>query len=84
MFSPGQKIECVDSRLEANPNHRRTPLIKGAVYAVREVGGRTEAFVRVDGLGGLWWPARRFRPLVERKTDISIFTAMLKPQKVTA
>lgn len=28
--------------------------------------------------------ARRFRPLIERKTDISIFTAMLTPQGVDA
>lgn len=38
-----------------------------------------------------WWSGewregafnvRRFRPVVERKTDISIFTAMLTPKKV--
>lgn len=26
-----------------------------------------------------WWWAEAFRPIVERKTDISIFTKMLKP-----
>lgn len=27
------------------------------------------------------WPASRFRPITERKTDISIFKAMLNPSK---
>ena len=29
------------------------------------------------------WIARRFRPLVERKTDISIFKKMLVPKRAT-
>ncbi|HQR14200.1 MAG TPA: hypothetical protein PLZ37_06525 [Nitrospira sp.] len=29
------------------------------------------------------FPARNFRPVQERKTDISIFTAMLNPSQVT-
>jgi hypothetical protein len=38
-----------------------------------------------DGdVGEIPFAAFRFRPVVERKTDISIFTAMLKPSKVEA
>ena len=29
-----------------------------------------------------WWWACAFRPVVERETDISIFTAMLNPSKL--
>ena len=41
---------------------------------------------QVDGplSGEITYSVKCFRPLVERKTDISIFTAMLTPQKARA
>ncbi len=36
-----------------------------------------------DGLIEPAWPVLRFRPLVERKTDISIFERLLNPSKQT-
>jgi hypothetical protein len=82
-FRVGQKVVCVDAgvgAIDASPY-----LTQGGVYTV--------SIVRVDSLGVLvlglsgvahQWRSSRFRPAVERKTDISIFTAMLKPSKVKA
>jgi len=39
--------------------------------------------VWASGTWELAWPAHRFRPLVERKTDISIFKKMLVPRRQT-
>jgi hypothetical protein len=64
-------------------------LVAGRVYTISGIGtwnGRLHVDVaeveRVDP--GLGWRADRFRPIVERKTDISIFTAMLRPLKANA
>lgn len=74
----------------------------GTVYTVREIddkyiqwygepGIRVEEFIVAPVLTGAGWVepcslASWFRPAVERKTDISIFTRMLNPsqEKVTA
>lgn len=74
-------------------------LRKGAVYAIRATGVCPCWLVQVvwldeivreieDGFeryGELGFGAARFRPIVEKKTDISIFTSMLTPapKKVT-
>lgn len=87
MFAPGQRVVCVD----ASPTYlgRPVPLRKGAVYTIAAIG--EEDFYGVLGLylveiaagsDGKHLDAfrhTRFRPAVERKTDISVFTAMLKP-----
>lgn len=91
---PGQKVEFIGrgnyARLpssEERPRH-------GVVYTVRDVyihesepgvvGVRLSEIVRprhpiypVEK----GWDATEFRPIVERKTDISIFTKMLTPDK---
>ncbi len=84
MFRVGQKVVCVDaSRLRA-----RAPLKKGAVYTVRWAGQRptdhepgimVEEFSCWHSRHHLEWSFRatRFRPVVDRPTDISIFTRML-------
>jgi hypothetical protein len=70
----------------------------GRVYTIRAVslmwGREFLRFVEivnpiklfVEGLDEVVFPARNFRPVIERKTDISIFTSMLTPnrQKVDA
>lgn len=66
----------------------------GTVYTVRCVEGehiRLAELVNpdvpyVDGVAEPLWIAERFRPVVERKTSIEIFTAMLntKPARVDA
>lgn len=80
-FRVGQKVVCVDASLPANPWHCQHPLVKDRIYTVQSLEG--PKCIDIDGSRRAWqnW---RFRPLVARKTDISIFTAMLKPSKVKA
>lgn len=75
------------------PDH----VIKGGIYTVREVDERTLPLFGVVGIRlhealgqtrmtciGSWetaFSATCFRPVVERKTDISVFTRMLTPTK---
>lgn len=84
IFYVGQKVVCVDN----GPTPGRAGWLAdipqtGEVYTI-------EAFLEVEGEPGFilkeiknteYWgfsyAARRFRPVVERKTDISIFTKML-------
>ena len=78
-FRVGQKVVCV---------HPVDDLVKDAVYEVLAIGlsWRNTQMLDVNDsqFGCLAFYAWRFRPLVERKTDISIFTAMLNPSKVKA
>lgn len=65
----------------------------GDVYTVRAIRPWKDTAVLLLGevdnshLGYMLEPGFRqsfFRPVIERKTDTSVFTAMLKPSKVTA
>lgn len=88
MFHIGQKVICVDTR---SPVIRGTQtdikrLAEGAQYIVTNtrIDPRTGIpAIQVDAIPEkyIWAQARRFRPLIEHKTDISIFTAMLKPKQ---
>lgn len=93
MFSVNQKVVCVD------PVHRCrriAQLTKNTVYVVRDCGEELlcpgEFWVLLRGihnistiaLGEIGYDARRFRLIAEKETNISIFTAMLKPSKVDA
>jgi hypothetical protein len=89
MFHIGQEVECVDD----SPSYYGHPcgLQKGNIYTITIIAQRP------DGLGicvaeepntygdiyAPYWMAERFRPIVKRKTDISIFTKMLVPEKVS-
>lgn len=87
MFRVGQKIVCVDAS-------GTNGIVENGVYTVSDkcpecavdgffgpmtfisiVGEAHDSGLKCNG-----WRASRFRPLVERKTDISIFTKMLTPQ----
>jgi hypothetical protein len=84
MFSPDERVICVDASLPANPWHRAHPLVRGRVYVVHALGPYhpTEPCIDIDGSGRMW-ECRRFRPLRKTTTDISIFTAMLTGTKVS-
>lgn len=80
-FRVGQKVVCVDdtySTIGGSPS-----LLKyGAVYTVAAVGlyGGKHPHIdlrEVPAPVPLAWEPRRFRPAVENKTDISIFTKIL-------
>lgn len=79
MFRVGQKVVCVDA---SGTFH----LEKGAIYSilsieVADISGSPilQVDCRPDIFGCRGYYATRFRPLVSRKTDISIFTALLTP-----
>ena len=89
MFHVGQRVVCVD----ASPSKWITPykVVLGAVYTIRgfdtESDGTYLNEVPDDPIESPWttprgWNPKRFRPLVERKTAISIFESMLTPNKV--
>lgn len=91
-FRVGQKVVCVDGSPAVGGGTWGLEPQKGSVYEIRNIGtglvhGQPTlmfGIVELDGtVPGVFWRASRFRPVVERKTDISIFTAMLNPSKQT-
>lgn len=91
-FHIGQKVVCVDD--SPNPTLGASRLTKGQIYVIRALSygyDDTHFCVHVHGVhGGLrprgrgergFYP-RRFRPVVERKTDISIFIEILDRETV--
>ena len=95
MFFVGQKVVCIDAQSSGGHPWFPCGLTEGHVYTVRGVGeydciwlGRNlcmwlEEIVRGEDVP---FHVRRFRPLVERKTDISCFTRILarikEPERV--
>lgn len=95
MFHVNQKVVCVNAK--PSPICRITGvsnLSKGAIYTIRDIevweGVECVRLVEIverpyHFIDRGWlepsWRANRFRPVVSRKTDISIFTAMLTPSK---
>lgn len=81
-FHPGQEVICV------NDEGVRRWLRKGTHYTISKVAFRQDlgqwfvgvAEVPSSGPDGVAWYPSRFAPL--RKTDISVFTAILKSTKV--
>lgn len=85
-FRIGQKVVCVDASVHGPDSIR---LCKGAIYTVGDIDPARDRF---DEIGLIvceiemkrhngWsasFRASRFRPVVERKTDISIFTEILR------
>lgn len=89
-FHVGQKVVCI------NDTPWNSPLLgtlrRGCIYTIRWIGihlgqpcVKVDEILRPCGLDispdDTPFLSRRFRPLIERKTDISIFTAMLNPSK---
>lgn len=79
-FHVGQRVVCVDPAED---------LVKDDIYTVTRVGTGLAGAAMIDVAESSGWCqfmpaffARRFRPIVERKTDIAIFTAMLTGKKV--
>jgi hypothetical protein len=82
IFRVGQKVVCVD-------DSGSVALKRGDIYVVTSLVSRyCLPSIGIDvcepRTGSNIWFARRFRPIVERKTDISIFTKMLTPEGVDA
>lgn len=92
-FRVGQKVVCVSEWKRIGGFGGEIGPIHGEVYTIREVGFLHPDFprmvtVRLDEIANEVWlgfetcfAATRFRPVVQRKTDISIFKALLTPSK---
>jgi hypothetical protein len=91
-FHVGQKVECVrdlrDSFFDDHPARWPDHIRQGCVYTVRGfflMGAipalYLEEYVAPVSFAGheLAFEAENFRPIVEKKTDISIFTSLLNP-----
>jgi hypothetical protein len=95
-FRVGQKVVCITAPRKNGNWSGLHPSVKGRIYTVRETytspynGKLSLRFEEhINPICPCWdiecgYTAERFRPIVERKTDISIFTAMLRPCKVKA
>ena len=94
-FRVGQKVVCISAEGFIDLGEI-FPVVR-EIYTIREIkdyhdgicGLRLAEIVNKPkfyrgGVTECWFASNRFRPLVERTTDISIFTAMLKPSKVDA
>lgn len=95
-FKVRQKVVCINAKGgfinlcgEVIDSHELT---EGAIYTIRSIGMfdgvlavRLQEITRrkPDNRWDLPFRADRFRPLVERKTDISIFTEMLLKVEAT-
>ena len=93
-FYPGQKVVCInkDGWMDLTTGLPENGPVYGQVYTVDRVllsafGYDCVSLMEFQQLmvnGPPKYPARAFRPVVERKTDISIFEKMLKPDQVQA
>lgn len=84
-FYVGQKVECIQ---DTGDQHGREMFIrKGAIYTIASFvvsNWGTEGVTLLEVApppGIVGWKPSLFRPIVERKTDISVFEAMLNPSK---
>lgn len=92
-FYIGQRVECVDADPECGrifwPGEQ---LRLGQIYTVAAIVDNPSGYAAIAirevprhsiavSHGYRGFKASRFRPIVERKTDISIFKAMLNPSK---
>jgi hypothetical protein len=96
-FRIGQKVVCIHNGEWINGYGDEKLPIFNAVYSIRakrifgeltgillnEIHNSSRSYLRV-GNDECWFTARYFRPVVERKTDISVFQKMLIPQEIDA
>lgn len=90
MFRVGQKVVCVDASsppIRGTQRDLKRYLVKGGIYTIDAL--RLDPLtllpaVHLEEAPDFWWwfQAKRFRPIVERKTNISIFEAILKGAKI--
>jgi hypothetical protein len=79
-FRVGQKVVCIEGCNESG-----FLLIEGAIYTISGHGYFGSKFLydlaEVSTSAPHAWRGTRFRPVISRKTDISIFRALLVPSK---
>lgn len=86
MFYIGQKVVCVDDSQETGIS---VPLTEGKIYEITSIRRKGDAIgIQVYGVNierqigrnmiyEDHFAAERFRPIIENKTDISVFTEIL-------
>lgn len=91
-FYVGQKVECIGHPETVHSYYGEIIPEVGAIYTVRNIHFIKDReqlrFVEIvnpinyydSGPDECCFTAKFFRPIVERKTDISIFKAMLTPK----
>jgi hypothetical protein len=87
MYRIGQKVICVNASLDYKGIS--TNLIEKKIYVIEQICTDMFGIGLVVAGAYSWHPSKayratRFRPIVEHKTDISIFTEMLRPVKERA
>lgn len=93
-FQVGQKVVCINDQMNSGrPRHPECHYPKeGSIYVVRNTDIvsrplvwlceiRNPEWMTAYGMMEPGFDATHFRAVIERKTDISIFTEMLTPQK---
>lgn len=83
-FHVGQKVVCIDDSwtdLNGRPDCRPEDPRKGSVYEIASIAEGVWLYLQ-EIPNGVGYESCSFRPVVERKTDISIFTKMLNPARV--
>jgi hypothetical protein len=92
-FRVGQRVVCVDASRGRPLRGARATLVKNAIYTIRKIeiwNDVTGVYLEeiIEPVLDVWldrgptepcWRLSRFRPVVERKTDISIFKRLLVP-----
>lgn len=91
MFEVDQKVLCIGG-FSRRPDAAILP-VTGRIYTVRWIGQRctdnAPCLMLVEHFGGkhpqadieFAFNVERFRPLLDRETDISVFTEMLKQKE---
>lgn len=91
-FVVGQKVVCVDASSQNTRSFQ--PVVENSIYTVRSIfvspiDGQVGVLLNEirNDFHPVWglergYFARRFGPLVTRKSDISIFTAILNGHRV--
>lgn len=97
MFRVGQRVVCIDGSRNPSGFSKFYP-VEGQIYTIRgfhtephikDVGIFLEEIInpptKWSDATSCEWPfaSKRFRPLVERKTDISMFEEMLREKETT-
>ncbi len=94
MFRVGQRVVCIDPTWGSSGSLQSAWCpnlpIKDRIYTIRDVvtfNGYPNGFLRlyevvnpVKGRDEPYFEVTKYRPIVERKTDISVFRKLLQPK----
>jgi len=83
MFRVGQKVVCVNDGTVFC--HGAPSIRRGTIYTIEKTEPSWQTgtiHVWLVEVGGCGWAASRFRPVVERKTNIDVFTKMLTDERL--